>query len=658
MRTKVTLVLVFLNVALFFFIFKFEHRWGLGGPDPQTVGKVFGPEAADIRTLAITNLAGGSFSLTRQRETWLLTQPLEWPANPRAASAIVTELQLLKNETAFNVADLAKNNLSLADYGLALDQPAKLTVAFSSYDPAVTGSAGRALTELRIGDVTKDGKRLYVLSPDRERVHIVNRSLLDTLSPPLDQLRADTLLSVPVFEARSLLIQTASAAGVRVRIRRDGTRWTFETPILARAGRTAIEVAINQLNALRAKSFPATAPATLPSVAPTLRVTLEGNGRHETLFLGEPVPPPAGAKPAPNAPVEYYAQIEGRAAVFTVEIPAGPEDLVAQLRNAQESLREKRVLDLDSTAVTAITLAAPAQPNLAPLTLQRLELRAGQTASATPPWQLVLRADGAQAAQTLPADRAAVQRLLEQLSLLMAKKFKSDAPTSADLEDWGFNRPLREATLTVTGSAAPVVLRIGTDSNRTTYYARVGTATEPGTSIYQVTPEIEKELSLSALTYRDRAVTEPLAPSARIAALKLTDLETKAVLFEATVNAAGEAAPAPRDPKAVAAVVAALRALRAKEFLPGGFAEKIAAAGTERTWRLQLDATIALPAPGGTEQTSPFALLLTERLGGSTQFAGSKELDMVFSLDQPLVDALWSLAYGARDPGPRPEPKP
>jgi hypothetical protein len=27
MRTKVTLVLVFLNVALFFFIFKFERNW-------------------------------------------------------------------------------------------------------------------------------------------------------------------------------------------------------------------------------------------------------------------------------------------------------------------------------------------------------------------------------------------------------------------------------------------------------------------------------------------------------------------------------------------------------------------------------------------------------------------------------------------------------
>ena len=201
------------------------------------------------------------------------------------------------------------------------------------------------------------------------------------------------------------------------------------------------------------------------------------------------------------------------------------------------------------------------------------------------------------------------------------------------------------------------MLRIGTDANRTTHYARVGTATEPGTSIYEVTSEIEKELSLSALTYRDRAVVEPLAPSARFAALKLTDLETKTVLFEAAFNAAGEAAPVPRDPKAVQDVVAALRALRAKEFLPGGFAEKIAAGGGERSWRWQLDATITVPAAGGAEQSSALTLLLTERLGGTSQFAGSKELDTVFSLEQPLVDALWSLTYGPRDPGPRPEPK-
>ena len=136
MRTKVTLALVFLNVALFVYIFKFERS--RDPIDPQT-SSVLGPEAANIRTLRVTSTApGASFTLERRRDSWFLTQPFEWPANLHAASAIVHDLQLLRHESVFKVADLAKNGLSLADYGL--DKP-RLTVAFSSVDPAARVSA-------------------------------------------------------------------------------------------------------------------------------------------------------------------------------------------------------------------------------------------------------------------------------------------------------------------------------------------------------------------------------------------------------------------------------------------------------------------------------------------------------------------------------------
>ncbi|NBQ58188.1 MAG: hypothetical protein EBU32_07355, partial [Opitutaceae bacterium] len=45
------------------------------------------------------------------------------------------------------------------------------------------------------------------------------------------------------------------------------------------------------------------------------------------------------------------------------------------------------------------------------------------------------------------------------------------------------------------------------------------------------------------------------------------------------------------------------------------------------------------------------ALLLSERFGGTQQLAGSQEFNAVFELEQPVVDALWSLTYRA-DPGP------
>ena len=667
MRTKVTLVLIFLNVALFFFIFKFERNWRTEAASREARRRVLGPEAANIRTLDITATApGGNFSLARERDTWFITKPLDrWPANPHAVSTILHGLQLLEHDASFAVADLSKNSQTLADFGL--DKP-KLTVAFVSGDLPATGATAPSTT-LRIGDATPDGKRLYVLSPDGTRVHVVNHSLAAILAVPPDQLRSDALFAVRVFEARSLSVQMApratdaGAAGLRVRIRREGTRWTFDAPITARASRTALELAINELNALRAKSFPATPVTPAPATAPVMRIALEGNNRLETSFLGEPVAAAAGpatARPPGPAgtaatPTELYAQLEGRRALFTVDVPAA---LLEILRNAQETLREKRILDFDPAAVTAIAIASPVQPNQMPFELKRLiDAPAGPPRDTARDWQIVRRGENASGPRTRPADPAAVQRLLNQLTTLSATTFKSDAPTSADLEEWGFNRPAREVGLSLSGSTAPTVLRLGTDASRNVY-ARVGTPTDPGNSIYAVAREILDELALAPTAWRDRAVTEPLPAAARVSALKLTDLDSKQTVYETTFNGPGEPASPPRDPKAVQAVVAAVRTLRAKGYVADGFTERVTAAGDERAWRFQLEATIAVPGGAGAEQTSTLTLFLTERVGGAQQYAGLKELDTVFLLEQPLVDALWTLAYGPRDPGPQPEKKP
>jgi len=70
-RTKVTLVLVFLNVALFFFIFKFERSWRTERRRRWEARRhVLGSEAADIRVLSVTNntpSGAGSFTLGAAR---------------------------------------------------------------------------------------------------------------------------------------------------------------------------------------------------------------------------------------------------------------------------------------------------------------------------------------------------------------------------------------------------------------------------------------------------------------------------------------------------------------------------------------------------------------------------------------------------------------
>ena len=267
MRTKVTLVLLFLNVALFFFIFQFERRWRTEESWKEARRRVLGAEAADIRSLEIT---GGThvLALAKRGDTWFVTSPLEWPANPNAINRILTELQFLEHETSFNVADLAKSGLTLANYGL--DQP-RLTITITSGDPASPSLAANPtrVTVLRIGDLTKDGRRRYLRSPDGERIHVVSQSLARSLGLTVDDLRSDALFTIPVFEAVSLNLQTAAPANLRIRLHRAGSRWSFETPITARASKNAAELAINGLNALRVDTFiTANPPATLPADKP------------------------------------------------------------------------------------------------------------------------------------------------------------------------------------------------------------------------------------------------------------------------------------------------------------------------------------------------------------------------------------------------------
>jgi hypothetical protein len=672
MRTKVTLVLLLLNVVLFFFIFTFVRKWQTDQIWEESRRRVLGPEAAVIQSLEIT---GGRLAepvrLEKRPEGWMLTKPIEWPANPNAVSRILNELLFLEHESSFLVKDLPKSGLSLADYGL--DKP-QLTLTFTAgvTNAAATGNAPPAplkTVTLRIGDTTKVGNRLYVLSPDGERIHVVGRSLADSLSLTLDQLRADTIFNIPLFEVRSFNLQTAAPANLRIRLRRVGPLWSFEAPILTRADRLKVELAINGLNALRTRSFfdPAALPPDQTGLGnPAFRLTLEGDGRRETLLLGNPVPRPAPAQPAQpetgetpaDATTDYYAKMDDRAPVFTV---AFPDLLFGSLRNAQEELRDRHLLSFDSRALTSITLAAPNHPEL---TLQRLET--GQQPLDTDPWQIVTRAAN-QAPQTLPADLPLVQRLIQKLYLLQALKFLRDAPQAIELENWGFNRPEREITLNFAGrssfvnntfpaAATPssVKLLIGVASERDGLaYAKL--ANEP--FVYLVDPEILRETPVAVTYYRDRLLWE-LPAGARITGLTLTDAIAKTVLFShqlagpETWDQALAKEPEARR-AALLALVEQLRSLRAKSFVADSFPPTIEIAGEARPWKYSVEATLSLVGGSGV-QTDTRTLFFTERTGGGTQLAGSPQFSVVFEANQKLIDALFALTYGPRDPGPLP----
>lgn len=669
MRTKVTLVLIFLNVALFYFIFF------VGGDfkPAKDVSGILGPEVANIQTLTIRDVAGETLiQLERRTDKWLITQPITWPANEFSVRSIINELQFLRPNATFLVADLPKSGQTLADFGL--EKP-PLSLAFT---PAAVPGSTPVTVLLRIGNSTGVGNNLYVLSPDGERIHVVPRSLAESLARTLVTLRSDELFTIPVFEASSLNLEPAN--GSRIRFRRENDRWLIEGLSVnqTRASKVNTELALGSLRELRVASFvPETEDAAVRAALanPMLRITIQGTNRRETLLLGPPAPAPAAQETAtpdetagPPKPVVpstlYYAMMETddssespgtRATLFTVSVPDA--FLKTTLLNAQRELREKQILDVDPTSLSAITLSTSQRPN-DEVVLQRLE------APAASAWQIVRRTPE-RAPQPEPADRAIVDRLISDLTRLSAQEPAQneeaasafiDAPSEAQKEEFGFNRPARTLTLTTNATAgpapAPVRLLIGVGQDRRTY-AKLGHQE----TIYRVSDEILANTPTDPLYYRQRLIRE-LPTSTAITSLKLTDLSNDSVLLDTPLPVPADA-PATTPPAVIETLVAQLRVLRAKSFTATEFTKTVFVAGEERPWKFRLDATLA-PA-GGNAGANPAvsSLFFSDRAGGDRLLAGSPEFNLVFEVEQPLLDALFALTYGPRDPGPSaPPPKP
>ncbi len=650
MRTKVTLVLLLLNVALLAVIIYARREWQAEREIARLSKRLLANEAIRLNSLEIS-VSGNDrkIRLERASETapWELKSPINWPANDFAVRRIIHELEFLESETSFPVDGLEKSGRSLADYGLA---PARLTLAFTR--PAAKPGAPDIVTRLAVGDVTKVGNRLYVLSPDGRTVHVVGRSLAESLVVSLDDLRTDTLFTIPVFEVRSLGLQNAAPAP-RVRLRRDGARWSFEAPIVTRAGKAPAEVAVAGLNRLRTQRFLADASSADTGLdKPDLRVTIEGNGRRETLLIGRPFPAaPSAPKESDSPSTAYYARMEDRPQVFVTAIPDG---LIDTLRRAQETLRDTRVLDFDTASVTAITLIAPGQAE--PLNLTR-----GDTTN----W-LIVRSG---AAPAIPADTKLVETLLQRLSLLTAtphapgeSAFLRDAPSAAEVENYGFNLPQREITLSFAsapggpagGGPGKITLQLGVGgAEGGTVQARV-----TGQSfIYAVAPDTLNDLTVAALFYRER-VLRTLPEGAQITGLSLVanDAPEKPLLSLRRPDGQSwadvlAAETAPRR-AALTALLAGVATLRAKQFVNDGFTETTLVDGKPAPWKYTLEATLVLGGSAGAPQTGVTSLQIAERSGGGAQLAGSREFGVVFALEQPVLDALWTLTYGERDPGP------
>ena len=618
MRFKFTIFLLALNVIAFGMIAYLNYQAKQVEPSTGGLSRQIGRELIDADRI---ELHGRGIEtpriLERKGSTWHLIEPMQWSANYFAINRILNQLQFLEEEASFSVDEIEKTGQSLADYGLE-DPLLKIVIA-----------EGDETISLSIGTLTEIGNNVYFLGPDAREIFVVNRQVIDSLLVDLNDLRSREIFDIPVFEVDALGLQirsgnTADGSSLKVRLARNNEAWIFEAPLAAKANPALVDNTVNTLTAAKVRRFLETEQAD-PIVqgleTPFMQVTIYGNKRRQTLIVGNLDPDSQGAP-------QYFAKLEDNPAIFTVL--ARPFDA---LREAQEALRERNFMNFDSNMLSTINISE----NGKKIRLQKLETGEND-------WQ-VLESKGGNDIQPYRADPAIMDSLIKDLSSLRANGFTADAPSTSDIESYGFNNPRRVVTLSFSKGDPLTLMLAYPENSKDALYAKTNLAD----FIFRVERSATlRMIPLNTPYYRNRTL-DILPAAARISALQLTNLQTGEAIFDYALgqenipwNDLIEEFNA-NHAEHIPVLLGAIRKFEVKSYLLDSYAEAYPVdAEKSLPWRFQLSATIQLPGDE-TDRTETREYVFTDRLSGTVQVAGSKQYNTIFEIPQSLLDALYEL---------------
>lgn len=592
MRLKLTFLLLALNVALLGVLLYFEKVQSTQHLLDNASRFVLDPKF--IQTLDHVHIhsihASDPWELAKADDAWLVSSPVRWKANPYAIQQLLFQLGRLSWESRFSVADLAASSQDLGSYNLA-DPPIRITL-----------HSGEASLVLSLGSPTEIGNRLYLLSPDGESIYVVARGLFDFLERDLDAFLDRRIFSLSGQETRAMQIQDRAASNVRVRLERSQDRWRLVSPIEAPADSARVGAFLADWEFMEVGGFEKGNGLSAAMDGRSIRLTLEGMNRRETLILAAPDEGGGGY---------YLGRREAYPAVFKVDAA-----LVNELRSVQEEFREKRVLVNFQKEWTSMDIQFGAMD----LRIQQLE---GGS------WQ-VLDTDGAGHLRTQPASEEAVRQVKEMLNQLEAQRFITDAPSEGDLLRYGLTDPQRRVILK-SGQQDSVELRIGgviQDGSETLLYAN----TTLSDSVFLVRPHVLASLSLDPFAYRERTIRR-LPDSARISSL---DLIHRASGLPIPLKQLADT----EGPSLEESLRAFVKTTQVERFLNQPFSDpQLLNDGSELSWPYLLEARVRY-SPESTGPDGALRLFISERLGGTTQYVGDPESQLVGTLSIELIESL------------------
>ncbi len=293
MRLRNTLLLLGVFIILGGYIYLFELNRDIGEKGEKILD--FAEEDVEAIVLIYRDQMIG---LNRKPSgKWMLTQPLQAPADESVIHGILTALNFSEVK---RIIEERPSKKDLATFGL--DNPwVKLLITLKKE---------KTLPAILVGEKTPVGYSAYVKRANEPAVLLTSASLRSTLEKKLSDFRDKGILRVDPERVAKIEIQTEKVSLVLVR--REGGDWRLEAPQNKEAKQAAVSAYLRTLTQLRATGFADNKSETLKKYGlkpPLLKISLAGKAseRLGTLLIGE------------NARGEFYAKNVGKPTVYIID---------------------------------------------------------------------------------------------------------------------------------------------------------------------------------------------------------------------------------------------------------------------------------------------------------------------------------------------------
>ena len=458
MNTKNTWTWFVVAAVLFASIFLLDRYLRPAAAATQNV--LPGLQPSSVTSIQVIPAGALEIRADRTNNSWLLANPVAYPAQPAAIEILLSALQKLTFALRISAGELHEHGTAGTDYGFD-SPPVKLVLV----------TDGQRL-ELSVGNKTPPGDQVYLRVVGVDGVFVTDADWLKLIPRSASDWRSTALVAADENNFDSIVLTNGAKI---IELHRDTTNhlWHMIYPLQARADSDRIADALQQLQTAQVTQFITNDAKTDLTAFGLQPADLDLWFNRGTNFISALH---TGKSPT-NDSTQIYARREGWSTVFTTA-----REPLSPWRGTVNDFRDPHLFELTTTKPVA-----------------EIEVRGTNgfilQQQGTNDWKV--------GSEKFPADADSVQQFIKVLADLRISEFVMNVVTAPDLAAYGFTTPTREIILrSAVGDSNAVIAQLAFAVQTNGVF--VHRADED--FIYAIKPEDFNRLQEAGWEFRDRRI--------------------------------------------------------------------------------------------------------------------------------------------------------